>query len=281
MDIKGKPSSPFWSRCHISIRSSLARPNAEDPRFSHLPRILNPLRATMVLLGTFLGLAALASALPSPATPAPAGDNLEVRATRYVLLSLSHLILTNSEPRPGQWESLGGVLTSIPTVVSWGANRLDAFGIGTDSAAWHRWWDGSRWGGWESLGGVLHSPPVPVSWGPNRIDLFTEGSDSALWHKWWDGSRWGGWASLGGVIQGAPTAVSWGSNRIDVFGLGTDSATWHQWWDGTRWGGWESLGGILKAAPSAVSWGANRIDLFGIGTDHALWYVSSAQIADR
>ncbi len=37
---------------------------------------------------------------------------------------------------PGRWESLGGVLTSIPTVVSWGNNRIDAFGIGTDQACW-------------------------------------------------------------------------------------------------------------------------------------------------
>jgi hypothetical protein len=133
----------------------------------------------------------------------------------------------------GNWESLGGVLTSPLGAVSWGPNRIDVFGAGTDSALWHRWWDGSKWGGWESLGGVLESPPAVDSWGPNRIDVFVVGTDSALWHKWWDGSKWGGWESLGGIIVSEPEVVSWGTNRLDIFALGTDHALWHIWWDGT------------------------------------------------
>ena len=38
------------------------------------------------------------------------------------------------------YESLGGIITSNPTAVSWGANRIDVFARGTDSAMWHRWW---------------------------------------------------------------------------------------------------------------------------------------------
>jgi peptidoglycan hydrolase-like protein with peptidoglycan-binding domain len=83
------------------------------------------------------------------------------------------------------WESLGGVLTSAPTVSSWAANRLDTFVRGTDNALWHKWWNGSSWSGWESLGGVLTSAPGAVSWGSNRIDTFVRGTDNALWHKWW------------------------------------------------------------------------------------------------
>lgn len=52
----------------------------------------------------------------------------------------------------GGWESLGGILEAqLGTVdggddrarvdaVAWAANRLDIFGVGTDSALWHRWW---------------------------------------------------------------------------------------------------------------------------------------------
>src|SRR5947207_3158211 len=90
-----------------------------------------------------------------------------------------------SRNSPATWESLGGTLTSIPEAVSWGPNRLDIFVVGTDSALWHRWWDGSQWGGWQSLGGILKSPPTAVSWGPNRIDVFAVGTDSALWHTGW------------------------------------------------------------------------------------------------
>ena len=172
----------------------------------------------------------------------------------------------------GGWESLGGVLESPPRVVAWAPNRLDVFVVGTDSALWHRWWDGAHWGGWESLGGVLESPPEVVSWGTNRLDVFALGTDHALWHRWWDGSHWGGWESLGGTLTSPISAVSWAPNRLDVFALGTDHALWHRWWDGSNWGGWESLGGILTSPPKAVAWGPNRLDVFGLGTDHALWH---------
>jgi hypothetical protein len=89
---------------------------------------------------------------------------------------------------PASWgdrESLGGVLTSPPKVVAWGPDRLDVFAVGTDSALWHRWWDGSAWGGWESLGGILTSPPDAVARAANRLDVFAAGTDSALWHRGW------------------------------------------------------------------------------------------------
>lgn len=28
--------------------------------------------------------------------------------------------------------------------VAWSANRLDIFGIGTDNACWHMWWNGNH-----------------------------------------------------------------------------------------------------------------------------------------
>jgi C1A family cysteine protease len=83
------------------------------------------------------------------------------------------------------WESLGGQLSSAPAAVSWGANRIDVFGRGTDNALWHKWWDGRAWSGWESLGGGLSSAPAVSSWATNRLDVFVQGTDNALWHKWW------------------------------------------------------------------------------------------------
>jgi len=83
----------------------------------------------------------------------------------------------------------------MPKAVSWSVNRLDIFVVGTDSALWHKWWDGSSWGGWESLGGILESPLNgsrltygaldAAAWAANRLDIFVAGTDSALWHKWW------------------------------------------------------------------------------------------------
>jgi hypothetical protein len=187
--------------------------------------------------------------------------------------------LTNDNPYPllapagwSGWEGLGGILESPPVSVSWGPDRIDVFTMGTDSALWHRWWDGNAWGGWESLGGIIISSPSVVSWAPNRLDVFALGTDSAMWHRWWDGSSWGGWESLGGILESAPVAVSWAPNRLDVFAVGTDHALWHRWWDGAGWGGWESLGGILMGVPTAVAWDTDRLDVFANGTDHALWH---------
>jgi hypothetical protein len=170
------------------------------------------------------------------------------------------------------WGSLGGTVTSPPTAVSWGPNRMDVFAKGTNHALWHRWWDGSAWGGWESLGGVLTSPPAAVAWGPNRLDIFALGQNHGLWHRWWNGSSWGGWESLGGVLTTQPHAVAWGPNRLDVFGIGLDTALWHRWWNGSSWGGWESLGGVVFSAGSPISWAANRLDLFVVGTNSAVWH---------
>ncbi|MFE0134883.1 Dot/Icm T4SS effector Zinc-dependent metalloprotease LegP, partial [Streptomyces sp. NPDC059037] len=176
-------------------------------------------------------------------------------------------------------------------VVSWESDRLDVFGIGTDSALHHKWWDGKAWGpgikNWESLGGICTSPPTALAWAHDRLDVFVIGTDSALHHKWWDGNAWGpgvtSWESLGGICTSAPEAVSWGPDRLDLFVVGTDSALHHKWWDGSAWGpgvkGWESLGGICTSKPVAVSWGANRLDLFVVGADSALhhkWWDGNA-----
>jgi hypothetical protein len=170
------------------------------------------------------------------------------------------------------WESLGGAILEEPECVSWGSNRIDCFARGTDSAMYHRWWNGSSWGGWENLGGIILEEPKCVSWGPNRIDCFARGTDAAMYHRWWNGSSWGGWENLGGAILEAPECVSWGPNRIDCFARGTDAAMYHRWWNGSSWGGWENLGGVILERPECVSWGPNRIDCFARGTNRAMFH---------
>ncbi|HEV7885174.1 MAG TPA: hypothetical protein VGO81_16495 [Solirubrobacteraceae bacterium] len=60
--------------------------------------------------------------------------------------------------RSPSWEGLGGTFHSSPVVESWGANRLDVFGLGTDDGMYHKAWNGSNWSpSWESLGGTFLS----------------------------------------------------------------------------------------------------------------------------
>jgi hypothetical protein len=40
---------------------------------------------------------------------------------------------------------LGDVFMSPPTVVSWGPNRFDIFGLGTDNQMYYKAWLGNRW----------------------------------------------------------------------------------------------------------------------------------------
>jgi C1A family cysteine protease len=169
------------------------------------------------------------------------------------------------------WESLGGILTSKPSATSWGPDRIDVVARGTDSAVYHRWWDGSHWGGWESLGGNCQGGPAICSWGSGRLDIFVAGTDHHLYHKWYQGG-WSGWESLGGTLSSDPAAVCWGPNRIDVVARGMDSAMWHLWWDGSHWGGWESLGGTLDSSPAIASWSPNRLDTFAKGADSQLYH---------
>ena len=178
----------------------------------------------------------------------------------------------------------GGARASSSPVVSWGANRIDAFVLGSDRALYHKWWNGSAWGpsltGYENMGGVCTSVPQAVAWGPNRLDVFVTGTDSALYHKWWNGSAWGpsltGYERMGGVCLGDPRVVSWGPDRLDVFVIGTDRALYHKWWNGSAWGpsltGYERMGGICLGQPEVVAWGPNRLDVFVIGTDRALYH---------
>jgi hypothetical protein len=174
--------------------------------------------------------------------------------------------------------SAGATGTPEPagSVVSWGADRLDAFVIGTDRAVWHKWWDGSNWGpsvsGYESLGGVCMSAPEVASWGPDRLDAFVLGTDRAMYHKWWDGTAWNGYENLGGVCMSPPRLASWGPDRLDAFVLGTDRALYHKWWDGTAWNGYENLGGICMSPPEVVAWGPDRLDVFVLGTDNAVYH---------
>lgn len=62
------------------------------------------------------------------------------------------------------------------SAVSWSANRLDIFGLGTNNEMFHKYWNGSAWGpsptGWEALGGIFNSAPEAVSWGPESSRSF-------------------------------------------------------------------------------------------------------------
>ena len=161
----------------------------------------------------------------------------------------------------GNWEALGGRLTSGPDACSWAPGRLDVFALGEDSGLWHKSYEGG-WSDWQSLGRpqwyTITSTPSAVSRAFGRIDVFARGQDNyGLWRMSYEGG-WSEWTSLGErptFISGRPEACWWGPGRLDVFARvprNGNRELWHKSYEPA--GGWESLGGELTSDPSAVSW---------------------------
>jgi len=187
-------------------------------------------------------------------------------------------------------ENLGGVVKGGVCATSWGGNRLDVAGRGTDTnnSLYHKWFDGT-WHDWENLEGKLTSAPSCTSWGSNRLDIFVRGIDYALYQKWWDG-QWHDWVSLGGTIKGtegtpnagAPSCVTRGmidpndptSGSIDCFVIGTDSTLFRMTYDNKQWYPWKSYGGKCASDPGCVATNANTLECFVRGEDNALWQLS-------
>jgi hypothetical protein len=130
-------------------------------------------------------------------------------------------------------EALGGRFGSPPAVASWGANRLDIFGLDTNKQMFHKAWIGDQWWPsqteWKALGGRFGSPPAVVSWGGNRLDIFAVSTDKQMDHRQWNGDRWwpSTWETLRGGFISPPAVASWGHDRLDIFAVGTDKQMFH------------------------------------------------------
>lgn len=173
-------------------------------------------------------------------------------------------------PSATGWWYLGGDIVSEPTVVSWGANRLDVFGRSSNGQVMHLAWNGSSWGSWESLGGNITDDVAAVSRASGRIDIFVrDAATGALLTKYWNGSAWypskTGFTSLGGEINGSPVAVAPSSTRMDVFVRGTDDSVQVKTWHGGfiwYWSDYTHLGGKTTARIAAVSRAPGLYDIF-------------------
>ncbi len=109
----GRHGAQLGASCLCFIIISSSNLWAEEKKNNSLQRIKSRI---MVRVTALVGLLAHGLAFVSAA---PSSEKLDTRATV-----------------PGRWESLGGVLMSAPSVVSWGVNRLDLFARGIDSACW-------------------------------------------------------------------------------------------------------------------------------------------------
>ncbi|MEM6990461.1 MAG: hypothetical protein AAF721_08190 [Myxococcota bacterium] len=176
------------------------------------------------------------------------------------------------------FDSLGGVVTAGPGIVSLGEDNLVAYARGQNGQLWRRQFNGKFWGSWTSLGGQSFvGRQSVVSWGDSRTDVFVRGTDDAMWHYWEIPGGSSGWESLGGVLGSAPAAASDASGRLQVYALGQNAKIWTRSYD-NGWSGWSMIDSPNPFVddPAAVAWGPGRIDLFARGHDDALWHYSAS-----
>jgi len=173
------------------------------------------------------------------------------------------------------WEGLGGNFISVPAVTTWGPNRLDVFGIGTDKAVYHKAFQtGAGWdANWESLGGSATTAPVAIGSGNGRIDLFVLGTDNTIQYKAFVNNTWdANWTSLGGSCA-CPPLVCWSVGALDVFTLGFDQKLYHKAFQNwSEWqSNWDDFGGTIVEPPGMVPYGTDPINLFAVGINLTLW----------
>ena len=177
------------------------------------------------------------------------------------------------------WNSLGGIVTSMPDAARNADGRLEVVARGSDNALWHRWQTspGGGWSGWYSLGGILYSDPAVFANADGRLEVFVRGTDDSLWHIWQTAPNggWSGWHSLGGVLTTEPVAGRNADGRLEVFVRGSDNALWHIWQTAPNggWSGWHSLGGVLTSDVTVGRNADGRLEAFVRGTDKALWHI--------
>lgn len=176
------------------------------------------------------------------------------------------------------WVSLGGNLTSPPTIATTHHGAFAAFALGTDGALWHKWQvaPGGGWSDWVSLGGNLSSRPAVASTPGGALAVFALGADGALLHKWQTsaGGSWTDWVSLGGALSSGPVVRTLDHGGFVVFARSADSTLWHNWQTGPGegWHGWFSLGGSFTSTPTLTTTLNGAFVAFARGTDGAVWH---------
>ena len=160
-------------------------------------------------------------------------------------------------------------------VASWGPNRLDLFGVGTDGAMYHKAWDGI-WrpspSGWEHLGGVFTSPPAVVASGVRAAWMSSVWvADRSLFHKAWAPDT--GWTFLGAARRNLCESASGrviGDRIASIFSASARMARCI-----TKPWGWglaslaQRLGASAASLPARLPWSrGDRIAwiVFGLGS---------------
>jgi hypothetical protein len=168
------------------------------------------------------------------------------------------------------WESLGGNLTSIPSVASNEDGRLEVFAIRTDQTLYHIWQNApnGQWDIWHSLGGmqVDGDPPSVASNEDGHLEVFVRGVDHYLHHIWQNApnGQWVSWQSFNANMNHLKQSVtSYNDGRLAVFIVAADGYNWYRVQDDPngQWRDWQTLGSIYSV-PEAARNEDGRLEVF-------------------
>jgi lysozyme len=137
-----------------------------------------------------------------------------------------------------------GVTLSHLSTLAWGDGHVEVFALGSDSQAWHNYWNysSSAWSGWSAFGGTgLVTAPSPILWGDGHGEVFSTDASGLVWHTWsGSGSAypggWHAWDSFGGAnIASRVVPVRWADGHVQVFARGTDDQLYQSVVNSTGW----------------------------------------------
>lgn len=173
-------------------------------------------------------------------------------------------------PISSTWDSLGGYITSGPSIVVDNAGKIETWVRGGDNALWVNI-DGT----WRGKGGVLTSDPFAVKDYNGKIHILVRGSDYAVWDFIYDPvTSTGHWKGLGGYATSGPTGAMEPTyhNFLKVAARGADNALWQCDLNiNTETINWYTNGGFLTSGPYVIFDPASRQHTLVRGGDNALW----------
>ncbi len=201
--------------------------------------------------------------------PGQAG-NLKATGEFVTLLNAAYHIWKEAPPVLPTWSSLGGYLTSSPSVVMDSQGKTEIWAKGGDNSLWVNI-DGT----WYGKGGILTSDPFAAKDYNGKIHVLVRGGDDSVWDFIYDPVLdTGHWKSLGGYITQIPTAaqdpINHGIMRVAV--IGGDNALWICDLDiNAETYVWASLGGVLTTRPYILFDPSGIEHILVKGGDNALW----------
>eukprot|EP00300_Choanocystis_sp_HF-7_P002201 c11709_g1_i1.p1 GENE.c11709_g1_i1~~c11709_g1_i1.p1 ORF type:complete len:406 (+),score=83.36 c11709_g1_i1:40-1218(+) len=193
----------------------------------------------------------------------------------------------------GEWETLGGVVTSNVATIVDAEGIIHLFVRGVDGHLWstkqHLQDDGSlTWSNpWVASENSIYlssaATIVARLNAQNLVEVVVRGADKAMWHTREAvnderGVVWAPFKSLGGIFSSAPTIQMNSDSLLTIYARGPEKGVWYKQQahhpvdsPSDSWSKWVPLGGRFSSGIDTVRDAHGYIHIFGRGLDTSIW----------